>query len=171
MKAHEITESGAIEGYTNRVIRKYSDMKGFYQGKRDDDPIIYEVYERDTEGLNFATTVMNSGKVGDEYFMTKGHLHEKAADEIYVGIRGSGLILLQSNDEFSTFEIKKNKIIYVPKHCAHRCVNTSGENLVFLAIYPADAGHDYGFIERKGFKKIVVERNGEYRLIDNPAYR
>lgn len=165
MKAHEITESGAIEGYTNKVTRKYSDMKEFYQGKREDDPTIYEVYERDTEGLNFATTVMNPGKVENEYFMTKGHLHEKAADEVYVGIRGSGLILLQSDEEFSTHEIKKNKVIYVPKNCAHRCVNTSDEELVFLAIYPTDAGHDYGFIERKGFKKLVVEKDGDRKSV------
>ena len=52
-------------------------MKEFFQGEREDDPVIYEVYECKTKGLNFATTVIFPGKVENEYFMTKGHIHKK----------------------------------------------------------------------------------------------
>ena len=171
MGAYEINENGVIKGYSKKVVRKYSDMKEFFQGKREDNPTIYEVYECETKGLNFATTIIYPGKVENEYFMTKGHVHKKRADEIYIGIKGRGLILLQSKDDFLSFEIKKDMIIHVPEGYAHRSVNISNENLVFLAIYANDAGHDYDFIKRKGFRKRVIEKNGEYSLIENPNYK
>ena len=171
MGAYEINENGVIKGYSKKVVRKYSDMKEFFQGKREDNPTIYEVYECETKGLNFATTIIYPGKVENEYFMTKGHIHKKNTDEIYIGIKGRGLILLQSKDDFLSFEIKKDMIIHVPEGYAHRSVNISNENLVFLAIYANDAGHDYDFIKRKGFRKRVIEKNGEYSLIENPNYK
>ncbi len=44
------------------------------------------------------------------------------------------------------------------------------EDLVMLYVYPADAGHDYGTIESRGFRKLVVERDGKPALIDNPRW-
>ena len=40
---------------------------------------------------------MSPGKVGDEYFMTRGHIHKQAdRPEIYYGQKGSGLMLMES---------------------------------------------------------------------------
>jgi glucose-6-phosphate isomerase len=36
--------------------------------------------------------------------------------------------------------------------------------------FPAHAGHDYGTIETKGFRKIVVDRGGQPIVIDNPRW-
>ncbi len=44
-------------------------------------------------------------------------------------------------------------------------VNTGGEPFVFLAVYPGDAGHDYGTIETDGFKQAVVERDGQAVIV------
>jgi glucose-6-phosphate isomerase len=35
-------------------------------------------------------------------------------------------------------------------------VNTSEEPLVFFAVYPGQAGHDYGTIEKTGFPQRVL---------------
>jgi len=74
---YEIDENGIIKGYSKKVVRKYSDMKEFFQRKREDNPGIYEVYECETKGLNFATTIIFPRRVENEYFMTKGHVHKK----------------------------------------------------------------------------------------------
>ena len=39
-------------------------------------------------------------------------------------------------------------------------MNTGSEPFVFFAAWPGDSGHDYGAIEKVGFAKIMVERNG-----------
>lgn len=78
-------ETGIIEN-AKKSIRRLSDMKGYFIDEEawkkmieDGDPIIYEVYaieQEEKEGdLNFATTVLYPGKVGNEFFMTKGHYH------------------------------------------------------------------------------------------------
>ncbi|MEM2593454.1 MAG: glucose-6-phosphate isomerase family protein, partial [Candidatus Bathyarchaeia archaeon] len=87
-------------------------------------------------------------------------------------ISGEGLILMQ--DRYGgvfTEEIRPETIVYVPPGLAHRSVNTGKNELIFLAIYPSDAGHDYETVDRIGFAKIVVERDGKPTLIDNPNYR
>ena len=35
----------------------------------------------------------------------------------------------------------------------------------------ADAGHDYGTIEEKGYRKIVVEKDSEVAVLDNPKWQ
>ena len=52
-------------------------------------------------------------------------------------------------------------IIHVPENYAHRTVNISNENLVFLSIYASGRCHDYDFIKRKGFRKRVIEKKWE----------
>jgi glucose-6-phosphate isomerase len=44
------------------------------------------------------------------------------------------------------------------------------EPLITFFAFPGDAGHDYGTIETKGFRKIVVDRDGEPELLDNPRW-
>ena len=43
------------------------------------DPLVYEFYEMGVPehagDLAFGTSIVHPGKVGDEYFMTKGHFH------------------------------------------------------------------------------------------------
>ncbi|MBS7624175.1 MAG: glucose-6-phosphate isomerase family protein [Candidatus Bathyarchaeia archaeon] len=166
-----------------KVERRLSDLRKYFYDKRavesilsrGEDPLIYVVYEigREREGeLNVGCTIIYPGKIGDEYYFTKGHFHVKEAGEVYLGISGEGLILMQ--DRYGgvfTEEIRPETIVYVPPGLAHRSVNTGKNELIFLAIYPSDAGHDYETVDRIGFAKIVVERDGKPTLIDNPNYR
>ena len=159
-------------------------MRGLFHNKRlveemlskGENPKIYEVYEvpqKPVSGhLSVASTVIYPGKVGDEYYFTKGHFHEKEdASEVYIGLEGEGIILMQScSGETRHLKIEPNVAAYVPPGFAHRTINVESGRLVFLAIYPSDAGHEYGSIAETGFAKLVVERKGRPIVIDNPQY-
>ncbi len=175
-------ESGVIED-AKKIVRRLEDLRGYfldgdaYQRLLDENPVMYEVYAVEQEGnegdLNFATTVLYPGKVGREFFFTKGHFHAKAdRAEVYYAIKGKGGMLLQTpGGDVKWVPMKPGTVVYVPPYWAHRSVNTGSESLVFLAIYPADAGHDYGSIKEKGFAKLVIEEDGEVRLVDNPRWK
>ena len=127
------------------------------------DPVVYTVTSAAPgagEGdLGYALGVLQPGRVGDEYYFTKGHLHAwRAAAEVYVGLAGTGALLLQDEDGGNARMVTfgANDVVYVPGSTAHRTINTGEEPLVYLGIYPARAGHDYDAIARHGFSQVVV---------------
>jgi glucose-6-phosphate isomerase len=142
-----------------------------------DNPLIYEVYATDlpeSEGqVLYCTTVIYPGAVGDEYFMTKGHFHAlRDRAEVYVGLAGEGYLLLATDaGEARALKMEPGVITYVPPYWAHRTINCGSVPFVFLAAWPGDAGHDYATIETMGFPKLLVQRDGQPTLIDNPRYR
>jgi len=179
---------GGITGifpYEADIEHVLSDLSSYFQDEklveemlsRGENPKIYEVYEIPqpaTEGLlNVGCTILHPGKIGSEYYFTKGHFHHKeSTSEVYVGVEGEGLILIQDRKgEVVSIEIKPDFVVYIPPNTAHRSVNTGGRRLVFLAVYPSDSGHDYESIERTGFAKIVVERDSGPVVEANPKYR
>jgi glucose-6-phosphate isomerase len=108
--------------------------------------------------------IIYPGKVGDEYFMTKGHYHAlRDRAELYYGLKGEGYLLLQTPEgEINIQHMTAGAAAYVPPYWAHRTINIGKENFVFLAVYPADAGYDYMTVTQRGSASIVVERNGIY---------
>jgi len=164
--------------------RKLKDLDSFFADTQatetilnsGQDPIIYEVYEclqpQELGHLNFGTTILYPGRIGDEFYMTKGHFHAKeASSEVYLGLAGKGLILLQSRTGNSEcLEMSKGDVIYVPPGWGHRTVNVGAEKLVFFFMYQADAGHDYESVQEQGFSKLVVERRGRVEVVDNPRF-
>ena len=174
--------TGRLQPATSTVERRLGDMRGFFadaaaeQRLAADDPVIYEVFQYDVAEqageLFVCTTVLRPGRVGDEFFMTKGHYHEvRDRAEVYFGISGRGLLLLQTEDgAFEATEMEPGTVAYVPPNWGHRTVNTGDEDFVFLAVYPGDAGHDYGSIETSGFARRVVDRDGIPTLTTNEAY-
>jgi len=77
--------------------------------------------------------------------------------EVYLGMSGHGLMLMQARDgQFRSEALTKGTTVYVPPGWAHRTVNTGPQELVFLAVYFSDAGHDYRSIEAKGFAARVM---------------
>lgn len=125
------------------------------------DPVIYRAFDapvpEERDHLVYRTTIISPGRVGAEYFMTKGHHHERDSAEFYLGMAGEGLMVLQDR----TGDLRVEKLlpavsVYVPPGWAHRTVNTGEEDLVFLAVYLGDAGHDYASIERDGFTARVL---------------
>jgi glucose-6-phosphate isomerase len=167
---HINDETGLLDRYDNKVVRRLSDMKGFYAEAdveremiEESDPVLYEMLEivpGQGEGdLVYCTTAIYPGKVGREFFMTKGHIHvRREAAEIYYFTKGKGVLVCETADgEVSEQKVAAGDIVYVPGGWAHRTVNTGNENLVFIAVYPATAGHDYDFIEKRGFKVRITD--------------
>ncbi|MEM4355793.1 MAG: glucose-6-phosphate isomerase family protein [Nitrososphaerota archaeon] len=172
-----------MENYTNHKVVKLSSLREYFSEpekvdetlREKGDVVVYEYFEKIFENggghLNFGLTILYPGKVGREYFMTRGHFHEKQAAEIYVGLEGEGLILMQSEDgrvEWQPLEL--NRVVYVPPGWGHRTINIGQGKLVLFFAYPSDAGHDYEIVRVKGFAKLVLEEEGRFVLKDNPRY-
>ena len=144
--------------------------------KEEGDRLIYEVeiVELPTEEgqIPHGTTRILPGHIGGEYHMTKGHYHARREQgEVYFGLSGHGYLLLQTETgETSELEMRAGSAAYIPPYWAHRTVNSGATDFVFFSVWPAEAGHDYGTIERDGFRKLVIERAGQPVLIDNPKY-
>ena len=165
--------------------RRLSDMAGMYADRDeaarilDDegDRLIYEVHAVELpveEGqIPHGSTRITPGTIGGEFHMTKGHYHARREQgEVYFGLSGRGMLLLQTADgATSELEMVAGSAAYVPPFWAHRTVNIGGEDFVFFSIWEARAGHDYGTIERDGFRKLVVMRDGGAAVVDNPKYR
>jgi glucose-6-phosphate isomerase, archaeal len=165
------------------TLRKLSNMRGMFaddaayaQALAQGDPLLYEFYElglpEHPGDLAFGTSILYPGRVGEEYYMTKGHFHTILdTAEVYYCLSGQGVMLMETPEgAWRAEEMTAGKAVYVPKRWAHRSINTGGEKLVTFFTFRGDAGHDYGTIETKGYRKLVVERNGKPTVIDNPKW-
>ncbi len=174
-----------LEKYNLKAEIHLSDLKGFFHYDDDvstmlvsgKDPLIYEYYENSqpsTEGhLNFGVTIIYPGKIGKEYFLTRGHYHAKEGKgEVYYGLKGEGIMLLQTRrGESKWIQLTQGRVGYVPPFWAHRTVNTGKKKLYALFAYPSDSGHDYDVIKQKGFSKLVIEERGRPKIVDNPSFK
>ena len=175
---------GTLEGATT-TKRYLGDLRGCFADGRayavaltHGNPLLYTVASVEPapgDGpLHYGLGMLMPGRVGREYFMTRGHYHAwRAAAEGYVGLRGEGFLLLEDEQsgESRLLPLGADRIVYVPGHTAHRTVNTGDEPLVYLGVYPAAAGHDYAAIARRNFLKVVVERDGKPALLDRKDFQ
>ena len=173
--------TGVLSGEAiGEKVARIKDMAGFYADEDsrksfDQDVLVYRVQyyfpvpEGTEGGLFFGNTTVFPGKVGDEYFMTKGHFHAIGnRGEYYWCIEGRGLLLKMDKDNHSwAEEMLPGSLHYMPAHVAHRSINVGKEPLVIGACWPADAGHDYGSIQEKGFGVRVKEIEGEMTMVSN----
>jgi glucose-6-phosphate isomerase len=115
---------------------------------------------------------MSPGRVGSEYYMTRGHFHERHdAAEVYYTQHGEGILLLESRDgQSETVQMQPGSCAFIPPGWAHRSINTGNVKLVFVWMCNVAAGHDYGDILKKGMRMLVVARNQLPALIDNPSW-
>ncbi len=164
----------------SKVVRKLSDIKNIFKDKNaienmDLAQIVYQVEmhsaveEGKSGGLFFGTSYLHPGKVGDEYFMTKGHFHLNIdTAEYYWCIKGKGALILMSEDgKTEVLEMKEGSLHYIPGKVAHRLCNTGDEILVVGACWPSDAGHDYASIEKSGFSGRLIERDGNPTFVES----
>lgn len=174
-------ESGSVKPLCRRVSHlagQFADGEAAQAAIRAGDPLLYEFYGLEnipeSEGnLLFGTTKLYPGKIGGEYYMTMGHFHTVLdTAEVYYCLSGTGAMLMETPEgetELKTME--PGGALYVPGRWAHRSINTGSEPLVMFFVFPAHAGHDYGTIKQKGFRKIVVEQDGRPVLRDNPSWK
>lgn len=180
LTAYDLT-NGTLSGEeTAHAAKKISDVAGIFHDKAatagmDPNTVVYEVDshmavpEGTPGGLFFGTSRIHPGKVGGEYFMTKGHFHNRRETaEYYWGIAGAGVLLLMDESGGTWAEqVEAGSLHYIGGHIAHRLVNTGEDDLVVGACWPSDAGHDYGSIETAGFPVRVVCRDGKVVLEEN----
>ena len=171
--------------YDNHIKRHLSAMKGQYLDSAayettlaQNDELLYEVYDQyrpHVAGeLLSGVSIVHPGKVGDEYYMTKGHFHTVLeTGEVYYCLKGEGFMVMETpEEEWAVEELRPGGVLYVPPRWAHRSVNSgSVEDLVTFFVYPGNAGHDYGTIEAQGFRKLIVEQKGQAAIVDNPRWR
>jgi glucose-6-phosphate isomerase len=166
------------------VERRLSDLRGCfadiaaYAGAlAESDPVIYSIATVDTgDGagdLHYGVGTILPGRVGDEYHLTRGHVHAwRSAAEVYVGVAGSGALLLEDvrNGSTSLIDLGPGTIAYVPACAAHRTINVGDEPFIYLGVYPARAGHDYAAIAERNFARVVVAVDGHATLSDRAAH-
>lgn len=177
---------GLMQGAGNRYRKRLSDLSGLYADAAAfsallacrGDEVVYEVSDHRPSAaagdLITGVTRMSPGKVGDEYYMTRGHIHALAQRaEMYFGLRGRGLMVMESVDgQTRIVELTPQVVCHVPPLWIHRCINTGGEDFVMLFCYPADSGQDYDIIERSnGLRtRIVDDGHSGWRERVNPDY-
>ena len=167
-------EKGEFSPYQKRAERKLSDLSMMFQAKEivkqvveKDDPLIYEIFyygfQTSLSDMALGVTRIQSGTIGGEYYMTKGHYHQAHDQpEIYFCVKGNGYLLLETRDgEFRAEKWTRGTISHIPPMWAHRVVNIGTEPLVFVATYHLAAGHEYEPVVKRGFLKRVIEENGK----------
>ena len=167
-------------GSLDRIARRVGDLGDIFYDKvayagMPKDRLVYEVVSNfpvpaGTEGgLFLGITYIHPGKVGDEYFMTKGHFHQvRNRAEIYICMEGEGVLILMNEERTHVWgeRMEPGSIHCISGYTAHRTANTGNGILSFGACWPSDAGHDYATISEYGFSKILVDRGGVPALVD-----
>ena len=98
--------AGTLTG-GKEVSRTLSQLRGCFldeaayaRALEEEDRLVYRVVAvepADVSGdLHYGLGVLYPGKVGREYYLTKGHFHEtREAAEVYIGLSGEGCMLLE----------------------------------------------------------------------------
>lgn len=166
------------------IQRRLSQMKGMFADQAaferellTEDRLVYEYHDMGVphteKDVAYGTSIVYPGKVGDEYHMTKGHFHTVLdTTEVYYCLRGHGYLMMENPEgDVEARALRPGLALYVPKRYAHRSINVSAtEPLITFFAFPGHAGHDYGTIESKGFRKVIVEKNGAPEIADNPRW-
>lgn len=181
-----VSPDGGIEGRSRRYQKFLGDMAGVYRdevawqasvAERGADELIYWVddhrYQEGPGALIVGTSTLLPGRIGEEFAVTRGHLHAIAdRAELYHCLSGHGVMLLETADgQSAAIELTPGKAVNVPGHWIHRSVNVGDEPFVTLFCYAADAGQDYGLIADAGGMKNLVVADGEgWTLRPNPDH-
>jgi len=172
------TQINLIGNNVEKVCRTIGDLNGIFADEAAYNKTVknnpaYDVYsflpekEGTPGGLYFGITHIYPGKVGNEYYMTKGHFHQQRdRAEYYWGLQGEGMLILMNNEGETWAErMFPGSLHYISGGVAHRVANTGNGMLSFAACWPADAGHNYQEIANKGFTARLLEIDGIPQLI------
>lgn len=172
------TNKELIGANVEKLTRKLSDLRGIFEDWHAFDAMdlnqvayhvssTFPVAEGTPGGLFMGITYLMPGKVGDEYFMTKGHFHATLdRGEFYWGVEGEGMLLMMNEArEVWAERMFPGSLHYIPGGIAHRVANVGNSLLTFAASWPSDAGHNYKEIAENGFACRLKEVNGIPTLV------
>jgi len=171
--------------FDRHTQRQLSSLRGYFLDQtayeaalNQGDILVYEVYElqrpEQSGELLQGVSIIHPGKIGREFFMTKGHFHAVLdTAEVYYCLGGEGYMVMETPEgEAKVESLSPGKALYVPPRWAHRSVCTSRQQpLAIFFVYPGHAGHDYGTIETQGFRKLVLEGDNGIEIVDNPRWK
>lgn len=176
---------GLLDGANGRYEKHLADLKGLYGddaafdallAQHDDSPMYWVEQSRTEEGVGGLITgisVLEPGRVGEEFAMTRGHIHAQPQfSELYHCLAGHGVMLLETLDgRTKAIELRSGDAVYVPGHWIHRSVNVGTERFVTLFTYSTAAGQDYGVIgDAGGMAHLVVAVRDGWGLVENPRH-
>jgi glucose-6-phosphate isomerase len=178
---------GVLAGRTARYEKRLIDLEGLYRDdaafqnalEADDGEPTYWVEASTPDSgpgaLTIGISALMPGRIGDEFFMTRGHIHaQQSAAELYDGLAGRGIMLMETLDgRTSALEITPGVAVHVPGHWVHRSINVGEEPFTTLFCYPSDAGQDYEVISNAGgMSALVVSSAAEpgWELRRNPSH-
>lgn len=182
-----VSPSGALTGNNGVYTKHLADMAGVYRDSaaydaaisaEGGDALVYRVESQDygphSGALTIGTSTLLPGRYGDEFAVTRGHLHAISdRAELYYCLSGRGVMLLETVDGRSeAVELTPGEAVNVPGEWIHRSVNVGDEPFVTLFTYATDAGQDYQLIaDAKGMKNLVVaDGDGGWMLRENPDH-
>lgn len=178
MKTGKSSKVATTSRYLSQMKGMFADDNAYEKELAGGDKLVYDFHElgapEDSGDLAFGCSITYPGKVGDEYYMTKGHFHTILdIGEVYYCMGGHGYMLMENPEgDWLACELTPGKAVYVPKRYAHRSINVDPKEPLFtFFVFRGDAGHDYGTIETKGYRKLLVERDGKPTIIDNPKWK
>lgn len=160
----------------SNLVEMFNDKAAVEEILRQGDRLVYDIryypFFTNNSDMALGTTVIFPGKVGNEYHMTKGHFHAREDQpEVYHCVQGEGVLQMMTIEgEYVSTQWKADTITHIPPQYAHRVVNTGTTPLVFVAVFHVAAGHDYGMIEQRGFRYMVVEKDGKMAEVLNPRW-
>ena len=145
----------------------FLEVLAYEQALSKSDPVIYQrsliAPGAGAGDLHYGVAKLLPGRIGPEYFFTKGHLHAwRPASEVYLCLRGEGRILLEDEQtgEGRMLPFGRGCVVYVPGGTAHRTVNVGDDELIYFGVYPAGAGHDCGLLAERNFRHVIIEQAG-----------
>ncbi len=171
-------QTGIFDGVEPQSRRTVGDIASIFRDRHavnslDNAILVYETFgcPGEVEGsarLLYATTVLQPGMVGDEFFMTRGHFHTNPdRGELMLTLKGTGALVLMDRERNAWIEpMEPGSMHDIDGRHAHRVVNTGSEPLVFFVSWMSDCGHDYASIAEKGFSKILISTSSGPEIVD-----
>jgi len=178
---------GSLGGRTSGYDKRLGEMTGVYRdsaalasatAEHGTEHLVYRVEEHRSGvgagALIIGTSTLLPGRYGDEFAVTRGHLHRKPdRAELYHCLSGSGVLLMEAVDGRSrAVPLTPGAAVHVPGHWVHRSVNVGDVPLVTLFCYPEDAGQNYEIIGvAGGMAQLVVDDGaGGWTTRPNPDH-
>ena len=178
--------TGDLVGRSGIYEKRLSELAGVYHDEDEferavtlgGDRVVYRVEEyrpsEDPGDLIVGTSTLEPGRIGDEFFVTRGHLHAVVdRPEIYHCVSGHGVMLTEdASGNVEAIEMTVGTIAYVAPGWIHRSVNVGSDRFATVFSYPADSGQDYGVIAEAGgmAELVVVGPSDTWRTVPNPKY-
>ncbi len=157
------------------ITKTHKDLKGVLMNKENGEVKTPYYLIEDNRQTIF---VVSPGRNGMEFNKTVGYFNSFPGMQTYISLHGSGIMLMQRNDEFG--EAKEFKVVFlsslkqiiVPAGWGMCLVNTGSSYLLVLRSTPLDKEYidSKPIIEKKGLAYFVIERKGEIIFEPNSSY-